>query len=275
MPKKTKIKRLKQYVKHHFMVLEQRFFNPIVIKQRRNPKLIPIIIINFNQLHYFKLLIESLQNRGYLNIIVIDNNSTYSPLLEYYNTIEMDVVIHRLETNDGHLVFWKQQDLVKKYTKGYYVVTDADIVPVTECPDNFLETFIKLLDNAYDRTKVGFSLRLSNLPAYNPQKKNIKDWESQFWKTKIHPLAYKAEIDTTFALYRPRYTYKKKNFTKAWRTDFPLQAIHGGWYINPNDLTEEQRYYQKTANTSASWLLQQDGQLKSDLHKKTYTNVSK
>ncbi|RZN83112.1 MAG: glycosyltransferase [Winogradskyella sp.] len=255
----------------HFVYIKC-FFRSLIRQQRKSPKTIPIIIINFNQLFYLKQLIDSLQEKGYSNIVVIDNNSTYKPLLEYYNTIEMDVKIHRLDSNDGHLSFWKHKELVEKYTKGYYVVTDPDIVPLTECPDDFLKTMLKLLDKAYDRTKVGFSLKIDTIPKHNPQMEKIKEWEKQFWTTKIHPKAYKAEIDTTFALYRPGYTYQRKNFTKAWRTDYPLQAIHGGWYINPANLTEEQIYYQKTANESASWLLEEDGELKSELHQKTYTN---
>lgn len=272
MSVKTKIEKLQRYFKHQLRLASNTIFNAEVRAQRKNPNLIPIIIINFNQLFYLKQLIESLQKRDYNNIVVVDNLSTYKPLLDYYATIEKVVTIHRLLSNDGHLSFWKQSDLVKKYTKGYYVVTDADVVPVTECPDDFLNTFRILIDKAYDRIKVGFSLKLYDIPEHNPQANKIKDWEAQFWKTKIHPLAYKAEIDTTFALYRPGYNYQKKNFTKAWRTDFPLQARHGGWYINPNTLTEEQEYYQKTANQSASWLLKNDGELKSNTHQKTYTN---
>ena len=274
MPNTSKIAKLKRYIKHHYTVFFQRYFNITIVRQRKNPKTIPIIINNFNQLFYLKQLIESLQKRGYTNIVILDNNSSYKPLLDYYKSIEKAVKIHRLSSNYGHLSFWKQSELVEKYTKGYYVVTDPDIVPLAECPDDFLKTMLKLIDKAYDRTKVGFSLKLDVIPDCNPQKKTIQDWESQFWTSKIHPLAYKAEIDTTFALYRPGYTYQKKNFTKAWRTDFPLQAIHGGWYINPHDLTEEQAYYQNTANISASWLLEKDGELKSNLHQKTYTNES-
>lgn len=272
MSVKTKIEKLQRYFKHQLRLASNTIFNAEVRAQRKNPNLIPIIIINFNQLFYLKQLIESLQKRDYNNIVIIDNLSTYQPLLDYYKTIETEVNIHRLKTNEGHLSFWEQSDLVKKYTKGYYVVTDADVVPISDCPDDFLNTFRILLNKAYDRAKVGFSLKLEDIPEYNPQREKIKDWEAKFWKTKIHPKAYKAEIDTTFALYRPGYNYQKKNFTKAWRTDFPLQARHGGWYINPNSLTEEQKYYQKTANESASWLLENDGELKSNTHQKTYAN---
>ncbi|MFD1064141.1 glycosyltransferase family 2 protein [Winogradskyella litorisediminis] len=275
MPTINKIAKLKHYVKHYFKTFYLQIFNKTIKKQIRDTKSIPIIINNFNQLYYLKQLIESLQKRGYTNIVILDNNSSYKPLLDYYNSIEEAVKIHRLSTNNGHLSFWKQRELVEKYTKGYYVVTDPDIVPLAECPDDFLKTMIKLLDKAYDRTKVGFSLKLDDIPDINPQSEAIKKWEAQFWIAKIHPQAYKAEIDTTFALYRPGYTYKKQNFTKAWRTDYPLQAIHGGWYIDPSNLTEEQICYQKTANESASWLLKKSGELKSDLHQKTYIDENR
>ncbi|MDA8874520.1 glycosyltransferase family 2 protein [Winogradskyella sp.] len=275
MPNTSKIAKLKRYTTHHYKVFAQRYFNTTVVEQRKNPKTIPIIINNFNQLFYLKQLIESLQKRGYAYIVILDNNSSYKPLLDYYKSIEEAVKIHRLSSNYGHLSFWKQRELVEKYTKGYYVLTDPDIVPLAECPDDFLKTMVKLLDKAYDRTKVGFSLKLDDIPDSNPQAQTIKNWEAQFWIAKIYPQAYKAEIDTTFALYRPGYTYKKQNFTKAWRTDYPLQAIHGGWYINPANLTDEQIYYQKTANESASWLLKKSGELKSDLHQKTYIDENR
>ena len=102
-------------------------------------------------------------------------------------------------------------------------------------------------------------------------KLNILKWESHFWKSKINEKVYKAEIDTTFALYRPRYRYKLKHFTKAWRTDFPLQAKHGGWYMDINNLTEEQQYYMKTANDSASWQMSKQGELINKKHKPLYS----
>ncbi|SHH38713.1 glycosyltransferase family protein [Winogradskyella jejuensis] len=272
---KNRYNKFTSLITHSCFILSNKLFNKTIRKQIRDTKSIPIIINNFNQLYYLKQLIESLQKRGYANIVILDNNSSYKPLLDYYKSIEEAVKIHRLSSNYGHLSFWKQRELVEKYTKGYYVVTDPDIVPLAECPDDFLKTMLKLLDKAYDRTKVGFSLKLDDIPDSNPQAQTIKDWEAQFWTTKIRPQAYKAEIDTTFALYRPGYTYKKQNFTKAWRTDYPLQAIHGGWYINPANLTKEQIYYQKTANESASWLLKKSGELKSDLHQKTYLDENR
>lgn len=42
-------------------------------------KNIPIIINNFNRLTCLQRLIASLEVRGYHNIYIIDNNSTYPP----------------------------------------------------------------------------------------------------------------------------------------------------------------------------------------------------
>ena len=245
-------------------------FNSVVRRQIKDYKSIPIIIISFNQLYFLKQLIDFLQKNEYKNIVIVDNNSTYPPLLRYFESLENNIIIHRLKNNLGHLSFWKRADIFKQYGKGYYVVTDPDVVPIGECPENFLEEFRKLLDKAYDRTKVGFSLKLDDIPNTNPTQEQILKWESQFWKSKIGTAAYKAGIDTTFALYRPNYNYNLKHFTKAWRTDYPLQARHGGWYIDIDNLTEEQEYYLKTANESASWKINNQGDLVNRVHKSIY-----
>ena len=144
--------------------LKNYFFNDTVISQNKNYKSIPIIIISFNQLYYLKQLIEFLKKSNYNNIVVIDNNSTYEPLLEYFDDIESEVTIHRLNQNHGHLVFWKNKELFEKYSKGYYAITDADINPIPECPEDFLLYFKKILDKVFEITKVGFSLKIDDIP---------------------------------------------------------------------------------------------------------------
>ncbi len=265
-----RLKKIKLITLHFLILWFNRHFNPVVKEQIKKPKKIPIIIISFNQLFYLKQLVDFLLKRKYLNIIIIDNNSTYPPLLDYFEIIKEEVTIHKLNDNVGHLSFWKQEQLFKKYSQGYYVVSDADIVPLDSCPEDFLKAFRQLLDKAYDRTKVGFSLKLEDIPDTNPNKSNILKWESQFWKIKINEQVYKAEIDTTFALYRPNYRYRLKHFTKAWRTNYPIQSRHGGWYMDINNLTEEQIYYMKTSNTSASWQIDAQGKLINKAHKPLY-----
>jgi hypothetical protein len=223
-------------------------------------KTFPIIIVSFNQLFYLKKLISYLRSRNYNNIIILDNASTYPPLIEYFKEIENQVTIHRLKNNYGHLVFWKKKEIFKLYCGNYYVVTDPDIVPDENCPDDFLKYFKNLLNRNPEFTKVGFGLKIEEIPETNPNKEKILNWEKKFWKEQDKDGNYIAEIDTTFALYRPGLI-RRGTFYKGLRTKSPYLATHGGWKVDPNQLSEEQLYYLKTANTSSSWKTDKDGNL--------------
>ncbi|OGS71079.1 MAG: hypothetical protein A3F91_02100 [Flavobacteria bacterium RIFCSPLOWO2_12_FULL_35_11] len=236
-----------------------------MISQNLNYKSIPIIIISFNQLFYLKQMINFLKKHKYKNIIIIDNNSTYQPLLDYFDTIESTVTIHKLNENLGHLVFWKNKELFKKYSNGYYVITDPDIVPVENCPTDFVLHFKKILDRNDKIIKVGFSLKIDNIPESNPNRHKVIEWEQQFWKNKTIDGNYIADIDTTFALYKPKYEYKEQVFYKAIRTDKPYEAKHGGWYLDVKNLTEEQKFYFATCNESSSWSIDKEGDIKNKI----------
>lgn len=238
------------------------YSSAIVRRQLNDPKEIPIIIISFNQLYYLRKLIHFLKERNYRNIVIIDNHSTYQPLLDYFETIKDSVALHRLNENCGHLVFWKNKELFDKYSKGYYVVTDADIVPIEQCPDDFMLYFKKILDISSTITKVGFSLKIDDLPEGNPNKRKIIKWEEKYWENAVPNGNYLADIDTTFALYRPNYQYGEKGFLRAIRTKKPYQVRHGGWYIDAENLSEEQVYYFETCNESSAWRIDSRGNLK-------------
>lgn len=53
-----------------------------------NWRYVPIFINARDRLGVMKKLIDWLLDAGYRNLIILDNNSTYPPLLEYYNNIE-------------------------------------------------------------------------------------------------------------------------------------------------------------------------------------------
>ncbi|CAM4039348.1 glycosyltransferase [Flavobacterium weaverense] len=224
-------------------------------------KKIPIIIISFNQLEYLKKLVNFLSLKGFTNIIIIDNNSNYEPLLSYFSSIEGKISIHRLHKNYGHLVFWKRMDLFVKYAAGYYVITDSDVVPLSITPHDFLIKFQGLLLKYPKKMKVGFGLKIDDIPSSNPLKQKVINWESKFWEKRITDEAFDADIDTTFALYKPFYHRKNKKFKTALRTCAPYLAQHGGWYFDIENLTEEQKFYFKTANDSSSWKVNEKGEL--------------
>ena len=251
----------KHQIKYTINNLLNPVFNTTVKEQDKDFKSIPIIIINFNQLEYLKKLINFLQERDYNNIVIIDNVSTYKPLLEYYKTIGDNIEVIMNIANEGHRVFWKNKAFSKKYGKGYYVVTDSDIVPHANCPEDFLLHFKAILESDKSLTKVGFSLKIDDIPDTNLHKEKILKWEKRFWETQNGDGHYIAEIDTTFALYRPLNQFEYHYFYKSLRLKLPYIAKHGGWYIDHNNLNDEQEYYMKTASKSASWRVDKTGEL--------------
>jgi hypothetical protein len=238
-----------------------------VKEQNKDFKKIPILIINFNQLEYLGKLIDFLLKNDYKNIVVIDNNSNYSPLLDYYESINKFVTVVKMETNQGHRVFWKNKVLFEKYGKGYYAITDSDIEPDKNCPDDFLQYFKKILDENKWAIKVGFSLKIDDIPDTNQHKGKIINWEKQFWEKVDEKGNYISVIDTTFALYRPINQFKLNFFYEAIRTQSPYIAKHGGWYVDSQNLTNEQDFYRRTANESSSWNVDDKGKILEKMYK--------
>lgn len=258
MPKLTKLNIwLYNLLNNYVYRIYDLYINKIVRKQIKEVKKIPIIIINFNQLFYLKQLVNFLVEREFGNIVIVDNKSTYPPLLQYYKEIQSKVKIEFMSENFGHLVFFENKELLKKYAKGFFVITDSDIVPNKNLPLDFLEQLLShLIQHWKEITKVGFALRVDDIPKENQLKEKILHWEKEFWAVKKEEGVYIAPLDTTFALYKPGYPnkYNQVHCFSAHRFADDFTATHGGWYINQDFLTDEQQYYITTASASSSWL---------------------
>lgn len=224
----------------------------IFSKHRINAIDIPIIINSFNQLDYLRRLIGKLEEMGYYNIYIIDNASSYPPLLEYYR--QTQYTVFKLDKNMGYLALWKT-NIYKKFINDFYVYTDPDILPIENCPIDFMEYFYSILIRYPNTTKVGFSLKIDDIPDHYSLKQKVLDWESQFWKYKIDDNLYEAPIDTTFAMYRPFSKGKASIQDNHIRTGYPYQARHLPWYINEKLLTDNEIFYKTTANKSHTWRL--------------------
>ena len=211
---------------------------------------IPIFIISYNRYTCLKQLVTRLQNDGYKNIIIVDNKSEDETLLQYYKSLasSQSCKVVRLEENYGHRVIWESGEFSDIIENQYYVVTDPDIIPVEECPGDYIEKFYNLLIKYPQYTKVGFSLMLSDLPVEYKYRTDIWRWESFFWE---HPIdggaAYVADLDTTFALYRPvkklNNDWYYEDFYSALRTEKPYMARHLSWYVKSHDESIEELNY--------------------------------
>lgn len=215
-------------------------------------KEINVFIIAFNRLKYLIQLVTWLEKAGFEKIHIVDNASTYPPLLNYLKKTKHSV--HHLDKNYGHLAVWECGKFKNIIDKEYYIVTDFDILPIEKCPLNVTEYFRNILDKYPKFTKVGFSLKIDDIPNEYNYKDNVIEWEGQFWKDKIAEGLFNASIDTTFALYRPRIYPHQKKWWKSIRTDYPYISRHLPWYENSSQVDEEDVYYQKNIkNKSSFW----------------------
>lgn len=240
---------------YYYYLAEQMF--PSKIKDAHQ---IPIIINNFNRLSMLQRLIKSLRTRGYNKIVILDNCSSYQPLLEWYKTCEIEIV--HLPKNYGFRALWKHKPSRNRFCNDYYIYTDPDMELDENCPNDLIERMFDILKNKRQRAfKIGPSLRIDNLPLHYCHREQVISFESKYYtKTeKIDDLLlYRAPIDTTFALYRPRIGLSRSSSLESYRMASPYSILHLPWYQDSMNLDEEELYYKNACtknNNTSMWTL--------------------
>lgn len=207
---------------------------------------IPVIINNYNRIIYLEKLLKWLENAGMRNIFIIDNASTYPPLLEYYKSSRHTII--KLSANIGYKSVWDTN--IHLWFKGLpYVYTDPDVLPVEDCPHDAVKYFQDVLQKYPEFTKVGFGIKIDDIPDYYKNKQNVLNWEAKHWTTHSGDGLIKADIDTTFALYRANSV--KQQWGKTLRSTGNYLVSHLPWYENESEITEEEEFYRELAVSSA------------------------
>jgi len=216
----------------------------------------PIFVTNFNNL-----------DRGFLDLVhwleddiesvtVIDNASTWQPLLDYYYSHDELRVIRNKE-NLGPYAFWELG--LHRQQKERFIVTDPDVVPAGYCL-SALRTISQMesVMSLHNASKVGPSLRIDNLPDHFRYKQDVLKWEQQFWDrpvfdwvvtTSKNPV-YHADIDTTFAMYEPGS--EVRNAKPCLRLAPPYCFEHVPWYEDSAAPNAERDYY--LAHARKDWI---------------------
>lgn len=215
-----------------------------------HPETTPIIINNFNRLRYLQRLLAALSARAYENVYVIDNSSTYEPLLRYYR--DSGLRVFYLDANVGYLALWTTP-VGANFVDCHYVYTDVDIEPTPECPDDFIARFRDVLSRYPDVGKVGFGLQTDDLPSSYDLRDQVVEHERGLLTDPVEPGLYRAPIDTTFALYRPGA--EGGAWVPGIRTDRPYLARHLPWYTDSSHPDNEEAYFRATALTSSHWTM--------------------
>ena len=209
---------------------------------------IKVVINNRNRLTTTKNMVEKLL---WLNpneeIIIIDNESTYPPLLEWYESLVSipklwGKVQIRFCKNEGHLALWAT-GLYKELGK-HFVYTDSDIELNMNFPENWKETMFSLWMK-YQK-KVALAIRVDDLPEHYRYKNQVIRNEGRWWLNEIEKEVYEADTDTTFFL--------MENFGdnqyQSVRIAYPdMICRHVPFYHDLNNLDEEEKYYLNNLGT--------------------------
>jgi len=211
---------------------------------------IKTFIISFNRLSFLEQQVTELSKYSDLDLHIIDNGSTYAPLLKYLDEVDCNITF--MPQNEGHEVVW-EKGVSRFFCKDEpYIVTDNDILPYT---DNWLSLLIEGLEKYPEVNKVGLGLRIDDLPVNIPFRDEIINHEqNNLFRQELNDIRFiKMPVDTTLALYRAGYhdysiwgtcSNSDDSECKSIRTMYPNMARHLSWYLRMQDLqTEEYKYY--------------------------------
>lgn len=210
----------------------------------------PIFFVNRNRHRSLKQMIEWLWGRGYKNITVIDNNSSYAPLLDYYKKIDSSIRVIMLDENAGPWVLWKRG--MHKELDRHYIVSDSDLVPMDCCPDDLIQLMHLTLERYEFVDKVAPGLDILNLSPRYSQSKLVYDWECQFWQRPVGVGLYAAGVDTTFAMYRANSEFSNDP-ERNIRLGYPYVLEHGPWLVDDDNLDEEEIFYRSHVEGNFSY----------------------
>lgn len=223
---------------------------------------IPLIIPNFNQLTYTINLINWWNYyTDNAPVIIVDNKSTYNPLLNFYKHVNsiwdnVEVIKYKVNNCGDNLNNLIKGRINNDYN--FYCISNPDIMPYPSTPENFLDIFRHCIEK-HNFHHVGFGLKINDLPDYIDNTDLILQRQTPFYeKTKKIYINYenksykgfKCPIDLTFAMYSSenggwRFPY---NSRVKWNNALRLfTAFHLEWYVDPETKNEETDFYYRTA----------------------------
>ena len=218
-------------------------------EEREFLETVPIFISVRDRLSCLMQLLKWLERAGHRNITLIDNASTYPPLVSFLDQGNYRTI--RIKRNLGHTALWRVKELRSVIAKQWFVYSDPDVVPADTCPLNVVALLHRQLQEFPFYLKAGLGLRLHDLPDCYHLKQSVIDWEQHLIGKEIAPDVFEADVDTTFALYRPGTPYITG---PSIRFQGMYSAHHLPWYSDSSQPDEEERYYRRHASpTVTTW----------------------
>jgi hypothetical protein len=229
------------------------------------PDDVPIIIPTFNTPTYLKSMIGQLEGRGWTNIIIGDNGSTYQPMLDLLDELSNTYHVVMWGKNKGPRVYTEDKDICSRMPK-YFIVTDPDLLFNPNMPSAAMNKMRRITDT-YRVSKVGLAIEIQDSEERERffDADQVDRWEKNYWTRKITQLPevddlYAAPIDTTFCLYnRDQFLLEIDNVdgnmtcnTSAIRIAGRFTCRHMGWWAEQPLTKDEHEFYKQTHTWSST-----------------------
>ena len=198
----------------------------------------PIYLTNMNRVTTTRKMVEDLLRLNPdAKITIIDNASTYPPLLEWYKEVEDKITIRRLDANHGPWVFF-YGNIFNECEEDYYIYSDADLELNPNMPANWQE----IMFNYHKKYNVKCSLapKIDDLP---PDRKDqiLRHLNPQI---AFQPVAGSDEIftgitDMSFSFDSKEAGYRFESVKLAGE----MECRHIPFYNDFDNLSEEEQYF--------------------------------
>lgn len=220
-----------------------------------------IFIMNWNWLSWTQKQAEFFVSCGH-TVIIVDNCSTYPPLLEWYKTCPYKVISTQGANLSTYNRFIWEMGLPELHAEGnFYAVTDSDL-GFDGVPADFCDVLVGDLTRSEGIVKSGLALSIEDLPP-NPYADRYRESEKNNFSNQDAYGFYGIPVDTTFAVYSkercnnldkmwrsegsdvPSTFLDNRYFYRSHRSPAPYIVQHLPWYMDINNLTNEQQYHLK------------------------------
>lgn len=196
----------------------------------------PIYITNMNRLSSTRGMVEHLFNLNpNAKINIIDNASTYPPLLDWYKKIKHDVNIIRHNENRGCWSFF-YSGYSRACNEDYYIYSDADLELNPNMPKEWQEILMDY-HKQWNR-KASLVLRLDDVPE-GELKDKIRVHQQICWGKTEEENVWHGVTDMTFSFDSKQAGYRYESV----RIGGNFACRHIPWYLDFNNLPEEEKYY--------------------------------
>ena len=228
---------------------------------------VPIFVITCDRLVALRRTLAGFRRALHTpyQVVIHDNHSTFPETVAYLAELEAEgIPVYRsaepvLHPDALSGVAATVADWLASHPADFYVVTDPDI-ELEEGPGDLLPYFAHLLTEHPEIDVVGTMLRIDDLPDVYPLKDTVvARYRANFHHTppfllsyggKSYPVRY-GPVDTAFGMYRGSHPWHR--LTHGLLTYAPYQARHLDWYLDPNALSDDQRYYLRRASDVSHW----------------------